>query len=71
MSSAQNIYNEAINLPDIDRAALAHDLISSLNGEVLKAVSQEEIEKRISLIHSGDAIHRPAQNVFRDVRSKL
>ena len=71
MNSAQTIYNEAINLPDTDRAALAHDLISSLNSEVLKTVSQEEIEKRISLIHSEEALCRPAKSVFRDIRSKL
>lgn len=71
MNSAQTIYNEALSLSDIDRAALAHDLISSLNGEILKTVPQEEIERRIALIHSGDAISRPAKSVFRDIRSKL
>jgi hypothetical protein len=71
MNSAQTIYNEALSLSDVDRAALAHDLISSLTGEVLKAVSQEEIEKRIALIHSGSAISRPAKDVFQDIRSNL
>ncbi|MBN2684835.1 MAG: addiction module protein [Pontiellaceae bacterium] len=71
MNSAQTIYAEALSLSDVDRAALAHDLISSLSGEALKSVSQEEIEKRIALIHSGDAISRPAHDVFHDIRRKL
>jgi uncharacterized small protein (DUF1192 family) len=71
MNSAQTIYNEALSLSDMDRAALAHNLISSLNNDVLKSVSQEEIEKRIALIHSGEAISRPAHTVFHDLRNKL
>ena len=71
MTTTQEIYSEALNLSDIDRASLAHDLISSLDGNALKTVSQTEIEKRISLIHSGKAISRSADAVFRDLRSKL
>jgi hypothetical protein len=71
MTTAQAIYNEALSLSDVDRAALAHDLISSLSEDSLKAVSQEEISRRIALIHSGEAESRPSDDVFRDIRSKL
>ena len=71
MTTAQAIYNEALSLSDVDRAALVHDLISSLSNDSLKAVSQEEIARRVALIHSGQAESRTADDVFRDIRSKL
>jgi hypothetical protein len=71
MNSSQIIYNEALNLSDIDRAALAHNLISSLNGAALKTMSQKEVERRVALVHSGEAVSRSAENVFRDVRNAL
>ena len=69
MNIEQAIYNEALSLSDIDRAALVHDLISSLGG--VKATSQEEIERRIAIIHSGEAVSRPASSVFKNIRNKL
>ena len=69
MNTEQAIYNEALSLSDMDRAALVHDLISSLGG--VQTTSQEEIERRITIIHSGKAVSRPARSVFRNIRNKL
>ena len=71
MTTALRIHKEAMTLPAVERATLAHDLILSLDDTSIQTVSQEEIERRIDLVHSGKASGRSSEDVFNNIRRKL
>jgi putative addiction module component (TIGR02574 family) len=71
MTTALKIHKEAMTLPAVERATLAHDLILSLDDSSIKTVSQEEIVRRVDLVHSGKAQGKSAEEVFNNIRIKL
>jgi putative addiction module component (TIGR02574 family) len=71
MTIALKIHKEVMTLPDVERATLAHDLILSLNDTPIHDISQEEIERRVDLVHSGKASGRSAKDVFNNIRIKF
>jgi putative addiction module component (TIGR02574 family) len=68
MTTALKIHKEAMTLPAVERATLAHDLILSLDDTSIHDVSQKEIERRIDLVHSGKASGKSAEDVFSNIR---
>ena len=65
---------EALSLPHADRAALARDLIASLDGppDVDAQVEwDKEICRRINRLRSGEAVLLEPEEVLSEVRSRL
>jgi len=71
MTTTLKIHKDAMTLPAIERATLAHDLILSLNDTPVHDISQEEIERRVDLVNSGKASGRSAEDVFNNIRIKF
>ncbi|NGZ10864.1 MAG: addiction module antitoxin RelB [Nitrospira sp. LK70] len=72
--SVAELEQEANRLSKKDRAALAHHLIASIDpGEEMdaEAVWLEEAERRYQAYRQGKLAGRPAEQVFRQARSKL
>ena len=72
----KEIEQELLNLPQAERARLAHRLIVSLDEEVpydegVAAAWLEEIKRRDAEIESGDAQLIPAEEVMRRVSDAL
>jgi putative addiction module component (TIGR02574 family) len=68
--SRQDVLSDAIQLPIEDRAAIAAELIASLDGEADPDAEQawaSEIERRADSVRSGDATARP----WSEVRDRL
>jgi hypothetical protein len=62
-----------LTLSDRERAELAHKLLVSLDGipdEGAKEAWDQEIANRVLKIREGTAKGRPADEVFRDIRSR-
>ena len=73
MASVTEVEKQALNLTEKERAALAHKLLVSLEGVPEEDVDEAwdaEIEKRVARIKEGTAKGRPADEVFRDIRSR-
>jgi putative addiction module component (TIGR02574 family) len=73
MASVTEVEKQALNLTEKERAALAHKLLVSLEGVPEEGVDEAwdaEIEKRVARIKEGTAKGRPADEVFRDIRSR-
>jgi hypothetical protein len=74
MIDPSTLESEVLGLPPTQRAMLAQRLLQSLEG-----LSQEEIEelwlaearRRDAEFDSGEELGRPADEVFRDLRSRL
>lgn len=70
MIPADQLREQALQLPIKDRAALAADLLASLDGEPepdVEAAWAEEIERRARRLLSGDDPGQP----WEDVRARL
>jgi putative addiction module component (TIGR02574 family) len=67
------IRRDAMNLPEKERAGLAHDLLTSLKPEDPDAEQAwaEEISKRLARIRSGEEKGKPAEEVFKEIRNDL
>ncbi|TCK17655.1 putative addiction module component (TIGR02574 family) [Thiogranum longum] len=69
-TSARELYQQAMELEDEERASLAGLLLESLDTEVEEGVEAawlEEIERRMAALDSGDAKLVP----WEDVRNRL
>ena len=69
-----NFLTKALELPKDERAALAHELISSLDEEKESDVQNAwdmEIERRVSEIKAGKAPGRPAEQILAEIRAKF
>lgn len=72
--SVAELEREANHLPLQDRALLAHHLIASLDpGEEVdaEAVWLDEAERRYQAYRQGQLAAKPAEQVFREAKSKL
>ena len=72
-ATVEQLERDALTLSDRERAALAHKLLASL-GDVADEGAEEawdqEIARRVQKIRDGTARGRPADEVFRDIRSR-
>lgn len=72
--SVAELEQEASRLPEKDRAVLAHHLIASIDpGEDVDAEAAwlEEAERRYQAYRQGQLVGKPAEQVFREAKSKL
>ena len=70
---AERVKNEVLQLPEKDRAELAHLLLESLEETEdvnVEAAWDEELAKRLKRIEEGQARLRPAQQVIAEIRDK-
>jgi putative addiction module component (TIGR02574 family) len=69
------ILEQALKLPDSDRAAIAEELLSSLDGEEpdaeVELAWQKEVARRLSDLESGRARTVPWEKVYADLRASL
>ena len=71
--TALRLKSELAQLPEQDRAALAHFLIDTLDAEVdddADALWEAELNRREQEIRSGTAIGEPAWKVLAELREK-
>ncbi len=71
--TVEKVAQDALALSERERAKLAHTLLKSLDGvadEDFDAAWDLEIEKRVTRIKEGTAKGRPAEEVFRDIRTR-
>ncbi len=60
--------NEALKLPQHERARLAQRLISSLDEDIeVEQAWYDEAERRLAELDSGEAVEVPAEEVFRSL----
>lgn len=79
MSTADDILQQALQLPQHERADLAHQLILSLEGIDLNEPKEEgydeawaeEIERRMASYERGESQARPWSEVRSEIESKL
>jgi len=75
-ATLEKVAEDALSLPARDRAALTRILIQALDaGPVedaaeVEAAWQDEVEKRVDEIDSGQAKTIPAEEVFSKLRAK-
>ncbi len=72
-ATVDQLTDQALILPEEERAELAHRILLSLENGADEGVTQAweaEIEGRVTRIRRGDAIGRPAEDVFRKIRSR-
>jgi putative addiction module component (TIGR02574 family) len=72
-ATVDQLAQDALTLSDQERAELAHKLLISLDGvpdEGAEKAWDQEIAKRIQKIRDGTAKGRPADQVFRDIKSR-
>lgn len=70
---AERVKNEVLQLPEKDRAELAHLLLESLEETEdvdVEAAWDEELAKRLKRIEEGQARLRPAHQVIAEIRDK-
>jgi putative addiction module component (TIGR02574 family) len=69
---AQDLLKEALDLPPIDRAALADQLLSSLDrpDEAIDEVWRKEIAARLRAYRSGTAETVSAEEILAEYRGK-
>ncbi len=71
-NTVELIESELLNLPPRERARLAEVLISSLDEDAeIEQAWSEEILRRAEDLRSGKVKAVPAQQVFRELRSRL
>jgi putative addiction module component (TIGR02574 family) len=71
--AAEEIKVKALELSDKDRAELAHLLLVSLDEDMeegVEAAWDEELDKRVREIDSGQATGRDAFKVLAEIRNK-
>ena len=72
-ATVDQLAQDALTLSDQERAELAHKLLISLDGvpdEGAEEAWDQEIAKRVQKIRAGTAKGRPADQVFRDIKSR-
>ena len=72
-ATVDQLAQDALTLSDQERAELAHKLLISLDGvpdEGAEEARDQEIAKRVQKIRDGTAKGRPADQVFRDIKSR-
>jgi putative addiction module component (TIGR02574 family) len=72
-ATIEKLTQEALVLPERERAELAHRILLSLEDTVETGVEEAwetEIAKRVERIKQGKAKGRPAEDVFRDIRTR-
>ena len=72
--NAERVKQEALRLPEDDRAELARFLIESLDEsedpDVVEAAWDEELRRRVERIEQGRSRLRPAHQVLTEIRDK-
>jgi putative addiction module component (TIGR02574 family) len=71
--TVDQLARDALTLSDQERAELAHKLLISLDSvpdEGAEKAWDQEIAKRVQKIRDGTAKGRPADQVFRDIKSR-
>ena len=70
---AKKLLEEVLELPREDRAALANDVLASLDEptEDVEAAWAVEIERRVRDVEEGNVKLIPSEDVFRDARLRL
>ena len=72
-ATVDQLAQDALTLSDQERAELAHKLLISLDGVPDQGAEEawdQEIAKRVQKIRDGTAKGRPADQVFRDIKSR-
>jgi putative addiction module component (TIGR02574 family) len=72
-ATVDQLAQDALTLSDQERAELAHKLLISLGGvpdEGAEEAWDQEIAKRVQKIRDGTAKGRPADQVFRDIKTR-
>jgi putative addiction module component (TIGR02574 family) len=72
-ATIETLTQEALVLPEKERAELAHRILLSLEDTLETGVEEAweiEIAKRVEQIKRGKANGRPAEDVFRDIRAR-
>lgn len=72
--SLNKVRAEALELPEADRAALAKDLLTSLDGVPDPEAEQawdKEIRRRLEEIDSGKSVTISAEDVFQRIWQRL
>ena len=71
---ARDILDDALHLPASDRAAIAAELIASIDGEAdvdVDVTWATEIERRVRRVHSGESKGSPWPEVRARIEAKL
>lgn len=74
LPEVDSVRTEALALPELERAALARELVASLDGPAEPNVSEAwdiELCRRINEIESGDAQFLDLEDVMRKARNRL
>lgn len=72
-ATIETLTQDALILPEKERAELAHRILLSLEDTVETGVEEAwetEIAKRVERIRRGSAKGRPAEKVFHDIRAR-
>ncbi len=72
-ATVEKLAQDALTLSERERAELAHKLLVSLEDVADENVDEAwdvEIQKRVERIKEGTAKGRPAEEVFRDIRTR-
>lgn len=71
-ATSERLAQEALVLPEQERAELAHRILLSLEDATEEGTDEAweaEIARRVERIRNGTAEGRPAEDVFRDLRA--
>ena len=75
-ATLEKVAMDALQLPDQERAALAHTLIQSLDPQADEDPAEVEkswlleIERRMKDVRAGQTGGRPAEEIFAELRAK-
>ena len=70
MQTLEKVKDEAMTLSDIDKAVLAHAIISSIDypgNNIPGTKYEQEISRRVQMVHEGTTTGRPAGEVFSNI----
>ena len=74
MKTVEQVRKEALTLSANERARLARALIISLDAPARCGAGPEQeatIRKRVRMVKQGQAVGRPAEQVFAEIEAKL
>ncbi len=71
-ATIEEVTQDALTLPEIERASLAQTLLRSLEPaeDGVEEAWTVEIGRRLERVRDGTAQGRPADEVFRDIRAR-
>ena len=72
-ATIEQLTNDALMLSERDRACLAKTLLLSLEPTAEKGIEEAwdaEVARRLERLRQGTAQGRPAEEVFRDIRTR-